>query len=513
MNLRPVVVESSIDMDGCYFNENYALIRKKLGYSPVNYQQIPDYNEQLLNDITTELRVANASKSILNLNSNRQCYHSDKHNYLREDYIIGSAFPAILALHARLQASVTVINPSLVCEVNKLLLADIYNDLEIGTCFDLAVTEYEKQQTNINHTELQQHPEWVFDSTKLTIIYAQIQRAAKQNPDADIIFNFYDDREDILLSLYEFFAVRPYLIPANLTLKMKFYKGNEVILKNSIQGTGLIDASYNVTIKVIAETCGVVSKSFGSCPISALYELRPDDMHLFPQYRNMNDFDKLKYELNSIKLNLLHKDCEFNETDKYAVQEIIKDIKSIMVDTKPKEVTQLLGRACVINKLCFNRNHTDSLNKLEQYVEQDTCSKSWPTLTKNIALLCASLVLVAACVTLAVFSFGGSSVLSAIGISKGLILAFKCISIIGGLLSIAYTAKKGRELTDTKLGKVSALGMFHGSVTTPKANVPSQTIPEHDDAIISFKREVANSFANDEMEEEDSQLQPSTPSI
>ncbi len=38
------------------------------------------------------------------------------------------------------------------------------------------------------------HSDWLFDETKATIIYAQMHKIANENPNEEIVFDFYDDR-------------------------------------------------------------------------------------------------------------------------------------------------------------------------------------------------------------------------------------------------------------------------------------------------------------------------------
>ena len=109
-----------------------------------------------------------------------------------------------------------------------------------------------------------------FAEDKINILYAQIHKVAADHPDDRIVFDFFDDRMDILEYLHTFFRKYPALIPNHVTLRLFQYQANVVTpmgehtqntdstlsLNHGINGRGLIDIDYRQTVKnmgVLAE--------------------------------------------------------------------------------------------------------------------------------------------------------------------------------------------------------------------------------------------------------------------
>ncbi|MCX7117248.1 MAG: hypothetical protein NTW94_04980 [Legionellales bacterium] len=161
--------------------------------------------------------------------SNRQSKEIDEVNGIVGNK--GSCFPAIRRICDILET-----------ELDTFLLADIYGDLPDGTAFANATNPEYKGS----------HAKWLFDNHKGTILYAQMQRIANANPKEPIVFDFFDDRVDILESLERYFSKHPSLIPSHVTLRLHQYEGFEVKRHCSIQGHGFIDANYRETVKEMA---------------------------------------------------------------------------------------------------------------------------------------------------------------------------------------------------------------------------------------------------------------------
>ncbi|MCX7117687.1 MAG: hypothetical protein NTW94_07280 [Legionellales bacterium] len=123
------------------------------------------------------------------------------------------------------------------------ILADIYGNLPPGTSFKNAT------ERTIPYSE---HAKWVFDITKVTILYAQMHKQAMDHPSDDIDFDFFDDRIDILDALKDFFSTHHELIPKNVKLQTHLYSGGPVTPMISINGSGCIDVNYANTVKQMA---------------------------------------------------------------------------------------------------------------------------------------------------------------------------------------------------------------------------------------------------------------------
>lgn len=123
--------------------------------------------------------------------------------------------------------------------LDTFLLADIYGDLEDGASYARAMDKEYKGE----------HSDWLFDDTKVTVLYAQMHKIAMENPYEDIVFDFYDDRQDILNELAHFFAKYVELVPGNITLRLNKYAGKEVTPIKNIEGQGFVDTNFKQTVK------------------------------------------------------------------------------------------------------------------------------------------------------------------------------------------------------------------------------------------------------------------------
>jgi len=97
-------------------------------------------------------------------------------------------------------------------DLDKLLMSDIYGNLVSGSSFDSgvkAVMPFYKSISEgvpfidaIHYGDINAKQQgWLFDSSKLSILYAQTHKVASDNPKSKISFDFYDDRSDILSGL------------------------------------------------------------------------------------------------------------------------------------------------------------------------------------------------------------------------------------------------------------------------------------------------------------------------
>lgn len=212
----------SFDFDGCLFNRHYFKTRNLLQANQAFLDQIKQENKKF-------------TKVYTFVGSSRQSERVDRVNRSKR----GSCFPAVQVISQHLGAT-----------SNQLLLADIYDDLPIGTSFARAIDANYRGD----------HGDWVFDETKATIIYAQLHHIAHQHSHEPIIMDFYDDRglnkkrkeDDILEYLRNFYQKFPDLIPANVKLRLHYYAGNETVRMTEIQGTGFIDSRYRETVKEMA---------------------------------------------------------------------------------------------------------------------------------------------------------------------------------------------------------------------------------------------------------------------
>lgn len=140
------------------------------------------------------------------------------------------------------------------CELDHYLLCDSYGGREEKEAYEKALELSglsDEEKSNFDYD----FPQFFNDESKVNILYAHMHRAATLNPDAEIIYDFYDDRKDILDDLNDFYKNNKDLIPDNVALRLHQYKGEEVIAYDEIKGEGKADNLYADSIKLMAYCC------------------------------------------------------------------------------------------------------------------------------------------------------------------------------------------------------------------------------------------------------------------
>lgn len=193
----------SLDFDGCLFNDHY--------YGPERY--VIKSNYSFLSRLKQENNQYEKVYSLIG--SNRQSVAVDRHNYIKDSVMVGSCFPAMIRVNQYLEVV-----------FDSFLLADLYGNLRGGISFQCAIDP--------GYTG--RHSDWIFDHTKITLLYAQMHRKALQHLDKEIVFDFYDDKHQILRRLGKFYSAHPELVPRNIRLRLNHYSGGMPTLMLSISG-------------------------------------------------------------------------------------------------------------------------------------------------------------------------------------------------------------------------------------------------------------------------------------
>ncbi|QMT59087.1 hypothetical protein [Legionella sp. PC997] len=232
----------SFDFDGCLFNKEYCKLphddfSKHLG------EGVLDTNKDFLDWLKRENAEFSAAYAFIG--STRQDYYTDLINGGTIFNFKGSCCPAME----------TICN-HLAIHFDPLLLADLEGDLESGTSFKRIMDEIRNNSwmdttNNIHkHASLDIHQ---IDECKRTILFAQMQKASIDHPGEEIIFDFFDDRLDILYALKNYFTQHPHMIPINVHLRLHAYAGKDVSLQAEIQGLGIPLSSYGACFKQMQE--------------------------------------------------------------------------------------------------------------------------------------------------------------------------------------------------------------------------------------------------------------------
>lgn len=203
------------------------------------------------------------------LGSNRQSKRTDDYNAKSNNTCSG--FQAIQKVAEYLGVT-----------LDKFLMADLYNDLDPGTSFNKATMGI-----------VGFHGDWIFDHSKVTLLYAQMHKLAQTYPNEKIRFDFFDDRRDILNGLYAFFSQNPELIPKNVVLGLNVYEGDRSpVHLSDIKGTGIIDGDYQQTVKDMADQSLKLSSN---STINAAADVNKYKLSIveFPKEKNRPPFTRI----------------------------------------------------------------------------------------------------------------------------------------------------------------------------------------------------------------------------
>ena len=215
----------SFDFDGCLYNKHFRCSAEK---------DVIASNLSFLESLKKDNSLY--EKNIGIIGSNRQSKRADDANLSSTR---GSCFPQIKKVTHFLEI-----------DFNPFLLADIYGELPHGVSFANAINpEYPPDD----------HKDWMFDLSKVTVLYAQMHKFAKEHYDKEIIFDFFDDKglkeeKNILEWLQDFYTQYPQMIPPNVTLRLHHYRGGPLttlaVLKGNLES--FIDKNYEQTVKDMA---------------------------------------------------------------------------------------------------------------------------------------------------------------------------------------------------------------------------------------------------------------------
>ncbi|OAJ34432.1 hypothetical protein [Piscirickettsia salmonis] len=154
----------SLDFDGCLYNANIDNVRAF--NSPgkpkedLTLEHLITINQKLITHLNNQAK--EFTSSTVFLGSDRQDYKKEKLNSNREGQY---CYPFMVDFAKKISAG-----------FDPLLIADIYNDLAPGETFRQALQNYHVPEKH------EQDPHTQPDSSKLTLLYAQMHKAATENP-------------------------------------------------------------------------------------------------------------------------------------------------------------------------------------------------------------------------------------------------------------------------------------------------------------------------------------------
>lgn len=200
-------------------------------------------NQSFLNNQRKKIKEEQVSKVILAHGTARQTRNLDKTNKRSNN------LPSMAPMLPIFQDYLNETNDGCEIVIDPFLMADLYGrDKTAGEHYKKILDEEH------NHNKIDDHGFTMYERDKLSLIYTYIHRTALLHPQAEIVIDFYDDRKDILNSIYNFYTEHTQLLPHTTSLRLNQYAGGELCKKKprEIKGTGDIDATYEWSVRYVA---------------------------------------------------------------------------------------------------------------------------------------------------------------------------------------------------------------------------------------------------------------------
>jgi hypothetical protein len=273
----------SVDYDDC--------LASKDRNAPYTNEEFIKRNQKLIDNLESEK--LQYTETVVLIGSARQCKRMDEHDGNKKKNGYCRDYIPIFAKHIN-------------AKFDGMLMGDVYNKVPTGTTYSEAKTKKIEFGTKYKGCLL--------DRSKITILYAQIQKIALDYPEAQIDFKFYDDHPALLQGLQDFFMQNNHLIPSNITLELYRHTGEELEKKVSIPGTGeSANPNYAKSVRTFAKNYfGRRVRSDDACffcenPMDDLWpEWKKDCFHVDRKFdMNTSADPKLLVEAHELQINQL----------------------------------------------------------------------------------------------------------------------------------------------------------------------------------------------------------------
>lgn len=273
-NTKTQVQAYSFDADNCLYNKDYYR-----STNPLIQGDVIAANNKLLSGIKDEINTQNCNDVRIFIGSARQDIIIDflntflKSQGIKKQKLNVTPETAVETIQ-KIAEAISKDCPNTRIAIEKMLMADITSDHSNGHAFSAFINSVNSTAETLTDIKskinfltglssalkrhFKGHSQWsINDETKCSIVYAQVHKLAEEfdrnGEKANIVFNFYDDREDITNDVQHLFEARRDLLPHNVTLNVYQYNGDTPVLKSSIKGTGVVDVFYRRTIRQISE--------------------------------------------------------------------------------------------------------------------------------------------------------------------------------------------------------------------------------------------------------------------
>lgn len=240
----------SINFDDCVFNEkfyfpDYARDEDKAEFRSNQKLQLSRFfeaNKILIYQMAAYI-TGQYDDAVFMVGSSRQSIYYDAINP-HSSRGVESCYPFLEALCARVAK---LAEQGDKFRVDAYLLADTYGNKPFGS----------NMKAGLSNTKDFQYDEWLPDTSKLTVLYAQMHKIASENSAAEVVFDYYSHDKAVLDKLHVFFENNPDLMPGNLRLRLHEYDGNRIIHKPAVNGKGGIDYNFSQNILFMVRCAGI----------------------------------------------------------------------------------------------------------------------------------------------------------------------------------------------------------------------------------------------------------------
>lgn len=277
------ILALSLDADGCMLHEEYLTAFKAETQCALALDMMPDHDTLIqralqcghklfFDTLIKSIIKNNYQQVIVMIGSNRQSPGGDTHcSRVNKNGKFFPIFPHIAhILRERLAPHNILVN------TDTILLSDIYQLLEPGTCYQHAIE---------NNLAAEEH-DFVYDPNKFNIVFAQMHYLHEKYPNATIDYELWDDNIKIITKLKNFFKQYSTTYkPTRINFSLYHYTETICDLTYKIEGPGN-------AISIWREFLYIIALAFGKDGIEEKIDLNIESLkETLPKIRSMDIMD------------------------------------------------------------------------------------------------------------------------------------------------------------------------------------------------------------------------------
>jgi hypothetical protein len=341
-------------------------------------QKFIESHPNIIKKIKADLIKYGAKKVRFLVGSNRQSMSTDKVN--RDKNKNGSPLQGLEILKNHVLKELAKEGaPSFDLEVDPYLMVGVNNQ-----------PVRQKPPTSGEHFQgLYPTDEWAFEPKKRVLLLTQMHHAAKHNQDKEVIFQFFDDMQDILDAVNSLFREHPDLIPKNLTLMTHLYdswvEGKPVTLQESIKGLSEINLNIIDDVNKFSRKYYPEAYKGGSVPVTGAksYDWSNPDTASYAIFKQSGmEYFLTKEELDKRFAIIIHYKSDTQK--KTLTQQLIKNVRVALLHYLAQEKKGALTLDANQDKNKINNWYLAAESFLQKPYEQKKVVSSLFTSDKDL---------------------------------------------------------------------------------------------------------------------------------